>query len=206
MRPSHRERRTRCTCIWCGSLHVRHASTSSARRRSSSSRRAGRRGSSRRLASRCPRGQRERRPCALSPPAAARPHADVAEPAYAPVSETGDFGHEGSTPSVRTASSTTCLRGSVDRAPGFEPGGRGSTPLGGFPERAARAALSSFYAGVTATSAERRGSSRNAPTAAARQTAAATIHSARGEAPSSKAPAAGPMMNPSCHEKPADAR
>ena len=34
--------------------------------------------------------------------------ADVAEPAYAPVSETGDFGHEGSTPSVRT-----CLRSTV---------------------------------------------------------------------------------------------
>ena len=30
--------------------------------------------------------------------------ADVAEPAYAPVSETGGFGHEGSTPSVRTLS------------------------------------------------------------------------------------------------------
>ena len=30
------------------------------------------------------------------------PGADVAEPGYAPVSETGGFGHEGSTPSVRT--------------------------------------------------------------------------------------------------------
>ena len=41
--------------------------------------------------------------------------ADVAEPAYAPVSETGDLGHEGSTPSVRTS----CLRSSADQSTGL---------------------------------------------------------------------------------------
>ena len=36
-----------------------------------------------------------------SRPAARLAHTDVAELVYAPVSETGGFGHEGSTPSIR---------------------------------------------------------------------------------------------------------
>ena len=66
------------------------------------SRPAARRGSRRRDPSGSPRGrplETRSRPLAHG---LAAPPADVAEPEYAPVSETGGHGHEGSTPSVRT--------------------------------------------------------------------------------------------------------
>ena len=115
---------------------------------------AARAGTARAVASPTGRLRRSEKGAARQVRAGGSHPADVAEQGYAPVSETGGFGHEGSTPSVRTprrprATGVTERRppeparrgqgrlydlpsvAQSGRAPGFDPGRRGSTPLGG---------------------------------------------------------------------------
>ena len=90
---------TRCTCTSSGSQHP--PSRSCARQRSSCSTLAARRDSRPHGPSGRPRGrplETRSRPPALRPAALL---ADVAKREYAPASEAGGYGHEGSTPSVR---------------------------------------------------------------------------------------------------------